>query len=838
MEAPTDTKPDSNHPPPPDSTITKKRFLIGPVGADYIREGLSKVAPVDFIEKFQRENGLGAGRVGEGCEPVLPLLDLHGVSRCSLNKAVMERVRERLIKKIELEENDSQALVKLLERSFPYVSFPELKRIPFAIMQKLPRIPGHYLATLSATEELYEECSIEIRRQIWESDIPLYTETVIRPVLEEYIMKQERMRILANDLSGVGVVPPKKRRGASKVVRQLVDSIGRSLVLYRVVMDSLRTLYANTANDMYCSLRAQLLMAMHDEGLPEIYSEDPCHKFAWCVDACIRDRDIGKRVKEIDTYFEALEVAEMQREQQRMGGGVGGTVEEEEDVDHHVTIVEDGRGDNNVKSEGTCDDTHQGGKKRKRNTTSDTAIPASDVGMVIEDPFCRNMIIRYCCEQIIKVVLDFSDKESAQKTAKAHYCLSKHIEYLPLLSRVLLYGSHVRAMILKREHVHDGRGKEPVDDEEPFKLPDRSDEDAINLVTVLLPFLHSIAVDTAYAKEGVLKLLPDYRQICIKKQSSGPSGRRKKMATIKATVDADMKRYEETAKPTIMNEAVEHIISTNVVAQKVMLHFMLLLFFRVYGGSCQLYQAAAEGPLGGKSESSSSTMRGDEAGLDRGTRVKHNSSVSGIENVSGEDIKRKIGTSAPVECDLVMQNIVFPSILRFAFDFDNSEEYFVIGFADSVIALLDDNLISPQFVISCVFEHFLKPLSTRYCSAHIQSVRIINHMLANLSASEAMTTLAYFCENGKLPTPRENGGVEENLTINEDKTKGEGNGDMDVDVEGSSKTLSPHGNVMVFEVLRLYRPLCEKLSSRSDASSEATESLKQYVSKLEGTVCK
>ena len=44
-------------------------------------------------------------------------------------------------------------------------------------------------------------------------------------------------------------------------------------------------------------------MAYHDLEIQEIFSVDPCHKFTWCLDACIREKNVDvKKSKELQCY--------------------------------------------------------------------------------------------------------------------------------------------------------------------------------------------------------------------------------------------------------------------------------------------------------------------------------------------------------------------------------------------------------------------------------------------------------------------------------------------------------------------------------------------------------
>lgn len=54
--------------------------------------------------------------------------------------------------------------------------------------------------------------------------------------------------------------------------------IGKNVKLYDMVLQFLRTLFLRTRNVHYCTLRAELLMSLHDLEISEICTVDPCHK--------------------------------------------------------------------------------------------------------------------------------------------------------------------------------------------------------------------------------------------------------------------------------------------------------------------------------------------------------------------------------------------------------------------------------------------------------------------------------------------------------------------------------------------------------------------------------
>lgn len=64
------------------------------------------------------------------------------------------------------------------------------------------------------------------------------------------------------------------------MVQKLTQMVGRSVKLYDMVLQFLRTLFLRTRNVHYCTLRAELLMSLHDLDVGDICSVDPCHKVA------------------------------------------------------------------------------------------------------------------------------------------------------------------------------------------------------------------------------------------------------------------------------------------------------------------------------------------------------------------------------------------------------------------------------------------------------------------------------------------------------------------------------------------------------------------------------
>ncbi|BFZ20311.1 hypothetical protein BsWGS_23350 [Bradybaena similaris] len=204
--------------------------------------------PLNAIQEFQNVNGIDA----ESLKIALPFLDLHGVKRLTLNLSIFETVRERLL------------------------------------------------------VELYNEAATEVKRQIWENNQALFGDEV-QPLLAQYL-KEKEWSLYRHDSPGLTYFSPTpKQRRQKETLTQLLEMIGSNVKLYDMVLQFLRTLFLRTRNTHYCTLRVELLMAIHDLELNSICSKDPCHKFTWCVDACIREKAVNTtRSRELHGFLDSV----------------------------------------------------------------------------------------------------------------------------------------------------------------------------------------------------------------------------------------------------------------------------------------------------------------------------------------------------------------------------------------------------------------------------------------------------------------------------------------------------------------------------------------------------
>lgn len=292
---------------------------VGIPGREFLREALTNCSdPLRAIEEFQEENGI----LLPSLRPMLPLLDLHGVCRLEFHTSVLEELKERLLQQIEnlgkQEGREKEKKLKeMLQKSFPVIKVPALRPVVMCILKNMEHVDEKYLKQLVSDKALYKECDVQVKRQIWQEHQSLFGDEVL-PLLAQYIReKEESLWSLAPPAAAAGnpageasssfFGPSPKQRRQGAVLQRLLVMVGRNVVLYDMVLQFVRTLFLRTRNVHYCTLRVELLMALHDLEIQDITAVDPCHKFTWCLDACIREKNVDtKRSRELQGFLDSI----------------------------------------------------------------------------------------------------------------------------------------------------------------------------------------------------------------------------------------------------------------------------------------------------------------------------------------------------------------------------------------------------------------------------------------------------------------------------------------------------------------------------------------------------
>jgi len=278
-------------------------YLFGLNGQVYIQSALSDRDPRQVIDEIQTQYGLADASSASQFQPVLKLLDLFGQSRAETYRFVLQKLLDELRQKIKTMKQDQ--LNSFLEMTFPYVSVEELSAVPLSLMERHENIPVHFLRSLAANPDVYKVLSLQVRRQVWQVDANLFKEHVF-PLLNRYVKEAETTRSTV-DLFGTPV-HPKKRREQNAVLQEIVQDLGRSVTLFKTVLELVRSLFVSTENKAFCTLRSELVMSLHDLGVSLLYEADICHKFAWCIDACVRDDAMEQRqIVEMQSFFDSVQ---------------------------------------------------------------------------------------------------------------------------------------------------------------------------------------------------------------------------------------------------------------------------------------------------------------------------------------------------------------------------------------------------------------------------------------------------------------------------------------------------------------------------------------------------
>eukprot|EP01124_Arcella_intermedia_P036844 TRINITY_DN9732_c0_g1_i1.p1 TRINITY_DN9732_c0_g1~~TRINITY_DN9732_c0_g1_i1.p1 ORF type:complete len:277 (-),score=47.66 TRINITY_DN9732_c0_g1_i1:743-1573(-) len=162
-------------------------------------------------------------------------------------------------------------------------------------MRSVKVVPKPFLQELSSNPLLYADCPIEVRRQIWETDPNLF-KTEALPLLKNYSKTHQQnipsisiSPLLGASKSQYTFEPPRKRRQANTVLRQLMGLIGDNFNLYDNLLGLVKNLYVETKEIGYCTLRSDLLMSFSDSGMNEVAERDPCKKFTSLLDSSVHD---------------------------------------------------------------------------------------------------------------------------------------------------------------------------------------------------------------------------------------------------------------------------------------------------------------------------------------------------------------------------------------------------------------------------------------------------------------------------------------------------------------------------------------------------------------------
>ncbi|POM57477.1 Hypothetical protein PHPALM_38007, partial [Phytophthora palmivora] len=155
----------------------QKKLLIGARGGAAVKELLSTAPNIEVaIRDFQAAHGVAEAhaqlfvRKKESKRketpttftPAVQLLDLLQMPRSSIYQSLLDQMKKEMLLRIaDLPQNE---LPRVLEQTFPYIEFRELRAIPIAVLARQEDTPELYLRELTENRRILSELPVHIWR--------------------------------------------------------------------------------------------------------------------------------------------------------------------------------------------------------------------------------------------------------------------------------------------------------------------------------------------------------------------------------------------------------------------------------------------------------------------------------------------------------------------------------------------------------------------------------------------------------------------------------------------------------------------------------------------------
>ncbi|CAI5708018.1 unnamed protein product [Peronospora effusa] len=167
----------------PTSSVTEK-LRIGARGGAAVKELLSTAPNIEVaIRDFQAAHGVAEAhaqlfvRKEESKEkekptttftPAMQLLDLLQVPRSSVYQSLLDQMKNEML--LRIADLPQSELPRVLEQTFPYIEFRELRSIPIAVLAKQEETPELYLRELTENRRILAELPVHVKRKILQVD--------------------------------------------------------------------------------------------------------------------------------------------------------------------------------------------------------------------------------------------------------------------------------------------------------------------------------------------------------------------------------------------------------------------------------------------------------------------------------------------------------------------------------------------------------------------------------------------------------------------------------------------------------------------------------------------
>ena len=179
---------------------------------------------------------------------------------------------------------------------FPYIRIPQLQSVMMRVMKHCKSIPSVILTEISNDSDLYAHCDISVKRLVWINSEALFYDQILL-ILKQYKADPVLMENLyfynSSPTSGAILM---RRRHDNTVLSQLVLVVGDSLVLYDRVLRILRKLYVTEGDSLYCLIRSEMLIGIHEKGLIDVRAVDPCFGLILALERLASSSEISEEI--------------------------------------------------------------------------------------------------------------------------------------------------------------------------------------------------------------------------------------------------------------------------------------------------------------------------------------------------------------------------------------------------------------------------------------------------------------------------------------------------------------------------------------------------------------
>ncbi|KFD53171.1 hypothetical protein M514_05881 [Trichuris suis] len=251
--------------------------------------------PLAAIEEFREENGIHLPTLS----PRLSLVDLIECSRGLYYESMLNTIRDRLLNRLEQvkqrrSEDAYQTLLEPLNLYLALNELPVIRPVVVAAIEAIPNVPQFVIDWMYKDRTLYEAVNTEVKQQLWNQYEDLFYAEAKAAMIEYTKDRLGLLRQMTNAKDDIYQLAAKVRRNRP-AMRNILRLIGKHIPLYDLLLSYIRAAFVHTRSTIFCTLRADLCMAVHDMDIKELIKVDPCYNFVCIMDTFIRDRQLDRK---------------------------------------------------------------------------------------------------------------------------------------------------------------------------------------------------------------------------------------------------------------------------------------------------------------------------------------------------------------------------------------------------------------------------------------------------------------------------------------------------------------------------------------------------------------